>query len=104
MAHKTVKTKHETWLVKTNVDDILGNGAYGIVYNAFNAAGMNVAAKRIDTKTRQSLATAFKDLERLKQLEHPNVVEVLDLHEEAGKKELLSHSHAQNSRVSSLQL
>ena len=64
-----------------DVRNILGRGGYGTVYKAKDKNGITVAAKEID-KNPNSKA-ALKELEnciKQKQLNHENIVKILDIH------------------------
>ena len=57
--------------------DILGQGAFGIVFKGNDANYLTIAAKRIDGNKHPRILT--QDLERLKKLEHENVMKILDV-------------------------
>ena len=61
--------------------EVIGQGSYGVVYRAFDSAGNKIAAKRIDLAG-HSLPNIVRDIEKLKQLDHPNIVKVYDIHQE----------------------
>ena len=57
--------------------DVLGNGAFGIVFKGSDAKKNTIAAKRIDTTKHPRILT--QDLDRLMELDHPNVMKILDV-------------------------
>ncbi|KNC46237.1 CMGC/CDK/CDK5 protein kinase [Thecamonas trahens ATCC 50062] len=60
----------------------LGEGTYGVVYKAQNRqTGLIVALKRIrlDSEEQGVPCTAIREIALLKELKHPNVVELLDV-------------------------
>ena len=57
--------------------NVLGQGAFGIVYKGNNAKKIPVAAKRIDGNKHPRILT--QDLDRLMNLDHPNVMKILDV-------------------------
>ncbi|NXW46469.1 CDK3 kinase, partial [Nyctiprogne leucopyga] len=64
-----------------NVEKI-GEGTYGVVYKARNKhTGQLVALKkiRLDTETEGVPSTAIREISLLKELEHPNIVRLLDV-------------------------
>ena len=64
------------------LSQVIGQGAYGIVYKAEDIKGNKIAAKRIDTKRKHFLSNIIPDIENLKQLNHPNIVKVYHIHQE----------------------
>ncbi|XP_060677137.1 cyclin-dependent kinase 2 isoform X1 [Hemiscyllium ocellatum] len=60
----------------------IGEGTYGVVYKAKNKdTGEVVALKkiRLDTETEGVPSTAIREISLLKELSHPNIVELLDV-------------------------
>ena len=57
--------------------DILGQGAFGIVFKGTDTKKTTVAAKRIDGQKYPKILT--QDLNRLMKLDHPNVMKILDV-------------------------
>jgi serine/threonine protein kinase len=64
----------------------LGEGTYGVVYKAVDqVSGLIVAVKyiRLDAEDEGVPSTAIREISLLKELEHPNIVQLLDvLHED----------------------
>ena len=60
-----------------NQAEVLGQGAFGIVFKGNDTKGNSIAAKRIDAVKHPGILT--QDLERLMQLDHPNVIKILDV-------------------------
>ena len=67
--------------VTIKLKEFIGQGAYGVVYRAVYSKGNKVAAKRIDLDGRHSLPNNSTDVEKLKQLDHPNIVKVYDVYQ-----------------------
>ena len=64
--------------INTEYKEILGKGAYGVVYKATNGSNETVPAKTIDGKLHPRVFTP--DLEKLKSLQHKNIVRIFDFH------------------------
>ena len=62
-----------------NVATHIGSGAVGVVHTAADAAGKDVAAKRICGKDGYKMAKITKDLHKLLELKHPYIVEFYDV-------------------------
>ena len=75
-----LKTKRGTWYIDSHHRNIIGQGAYGIVYKATDSDGRPIAAKRVDTKDKRRLSKISTELEKLIGLDHPNIVGVFDVH------------------------
>ena len=60
-----------------NQKNVLGQGAFGIVYQGNDAKNIPVAAKRIDGDKHPKILT--QDLDRILQLDYPNVMKILDV-------------------------
>ena len=60
-----------------NQEQLLGSGAFGIVFKGSDAKKNPVAAKRIDGNLHPRVLS--QDLDRFLKLNHPNVVKILDL-------------------------
>ena len=71
--------KHLIKVKSYSVDprDVLGQGAFGIVYKGTYARKNTIAAKRIDGDKHPKVLT--QDLDRFLQLNHPNVMKILDV-------------------------
>ena len=72
----------DNWNIKGYSKQVKGQGAYGIVYKGHKDKGNKIAAKQINTKRKHSLPGILKDIERLKKLDHPNIVKVHDINQE----------------------
>ena len=72
----TFHVKHYTIGAK----DILGSGHFGIVYRAKDLEGKDIAAKRVDGRLHPKILD--QNLEVVLQLNHPNIVDVFDIHKE----------------------
>ena len=68
--------------ISSEFQGILGKGAYGLVYRATDSQGNKIAAKRIDTHDKYKLTEITADLGKLKELDHPNIGKVHDIHQE----------------------
>ena len=66
--------------INTDVQKIVGKGAYGIVFKATNSNNETVAAKTIDGKLHPRILT--QDLDKLIQLNHENVVRMLNFYQD----------------------
>ena len=78
-AVEIVETKRNRWTVETNVRNILGKGAYGIVYKAHGPDGNEMAAKAINEKYSKIVG---QDFEKLLDLTHDNLVKIFDVHQQ----------------------
>ena len=61
-----------------DTSQILGQGAFGVVFKGTGPKRNIIAAKRIDGKQHPRILT--QDLDRFLQLDHPNIVKILDTH------------------------
>ena len=73
----TMKTQRGTR--KIPYIEVIGQGAYGIVYKGTDEKGNTIAAKRIDFRPINQHATRLKNL---LDLDHPNIVKYFDIHNE----------------------
>ena len=60
-----------------NPVEVLGKGAFGIVYKGIDAKKNTIAAKQIDGNEHPEILTS--DLDRLMKLDNPNVMKILDV-------------------------
>jgi serine/threonine protein kinase len=63
-------------------DEKIGEGTYGVVYKAVQkSTGMQVAMKKIRLETEEEgvPSTAIREISLLRELDHPNVVKLMDL-------------------------
>ena len=78
-------TNRDSWQVGeyiVHAREVIGKGAYGIVYKATNSRHETIAAKRIDVSDPKKMALVTKDLDRLLKLDHPNILKVFDVIED----------------------
>ena len=79
------KGKTSIWKVNgytVNPKDVIGKGAYGIVYNGKSSKKESVAAKMIDGKQHPRIAD--QNFDKILQLNHPNIVKIFDIeHQDA---------------------
>ena len=68
------KIKVKSYLIDQR--EILGQGAFGIVFKGDDAKKTKIAAKRIDGNDHPRILT--QDLNKLLELDHPNVLKILD--------------------------
>ena len=81
MAHSTIPEAKGNFLkVKSysiNQAEVLGKGAFGIVYKGIDIKKNTIAAKQIDVKEHPRILT--QDLDKFLYLDHPNVMKILDV-------------------------
>ena len=66
-----------------NQQNVLGTGAFGVVFKGTDAKKNTIAAKRIDGNVHPRILE--QDLDRFLDLDHPNVMKILDVHVEKDK-------------------
>ena len=71
-----IVTDRNIWKVNTTVHNIIGKGAYGIVYKSTHEKYKEIAAKSITGTTHWLLS---QNVDRLLQLDHENVVKIYDI-------------------------
>ena len=77
---RTIKGKTATWKINTytiNSKDVIGKGAYGIVYKGKDGKKGTVAAKAIDGKLHPRILD--QSFDALLQLNHGNIVKIFDI-------------------------
>ena len=74
----TISTKTFSWEINTSVYNIIGKGAYGIVYKSSHKKYGEIAAKSIAGTTHKLLS---QNVERLLDLNHENIVRIYDIHQ-----------------------
>ena len=74
--------KHRSSIIKVktysiNQSQLLGSGAFGVVFKGTDAKKNTIAAKRIDGNDHPRILT--QDFERFLQIDHTNVMKILDV-------------------------
>ena len=77
MAEVQIETTLGTWKINTHPRNIVGKGAYGIVYKGTGEDGTEIAAKSLDPE-KQTKVDILK-LQKPLHLQHPNVVKIFDI-------------------------
>ena len=77
MAQVKINTKKNTWTINTHPGNIIGKGAYGIIYKGTDGNGREIAAKSFVEEKHSKISK--EDLEKLLQINHPNIVTVYDM-------------------------
>ena len=67
-----------SWKINTSLNNILGKGAYGIVYKAKDKDEETFAVKTIDGKLHPRILT--QNVNKFLELSHPNIVKICDIH------------------------
>ena len=75
---------------------VIEQGTYGIVYEGHDDKGNKIASKWIYTKRNRSMRGILKDIERMRKLDHPNIVKVYDAHQEGSVVWIFMQLCAQN--------
>ena len=79
-------SRSDNWIIKDHTvysKHIIGQGGYGIVYKGHDGKGNKIAARRIDVKRKLKISSNItRDIEHLKRLNHPNIVQVYDIYQE----------------------
>ena len=78
-SNKSTAGKHLLEVKSYSIDqaEVLGQGAFGIVYKGTDRKENTIAAKRIDGNAHPRILT--QDLDRFQQLDHQNVMKILDV-------------------------
>ena len=80
MADKIVRSRNHVWRINTSFHNILGQGAFGIVYKTWNENEETFAVKRIDGERHPRVLS--QNLNKLLQLDHENIVKIFDICQE----------------------
>ena len=60
-----------------SINQVLGQGAFGVIYKGSDGQKNNIAAKQIDGNIHPRVLT--QDLDRLMKLDHPNLMKIFDV-------------------------
>ena len=77
MADKIVRSRKHAWRINANFCNILGKGAYGIVFKTWNDEGDVFAVKSIDGE--QNPRVLHQNFDKLLKLNHKNIVKIIDI-------------------------
>ena len=80
MADKIVRSRNHVWRINSHFHNILGQGAFWIVYKTWNENGETFAVKRIDEEQHPRILS--QNLDTLLQLDHENIVKIFDICQE----------------------
>ena len=84
MSQQEFTNKTELWEIKgykINPEVVPAQGDYGVIYQAVDSEGNKIAVKNKDIGGKHKLPNIIKDEEKLKHLNHPNIVKVYDIHQ-----------------------
>ena len=79
MEKDILKVPVDQFIINTNFRNIIGKGAYGIVYTGTGPNKQKIAAKTINGKLPRILR---EDVSKLTRLNHKNIVEIFEFHEQ----------------------
>ena len=77
MADKILRSEKHEWRISPSFHNILGQSAYGMVHKTWNEEGEIFAVKRIDGE--QHPRVLHQNLDKLLQLDHENIVKIIDI-------------------------
>ena len=80
MSEVEITTATGTWRVNTHLKNIIGRGAYGLIYKGTNNKDETIAAKTINGADHRKIFN--QDLEKLLTLDHTNVVKIFDINQQ----------------------
>ena len=77
MAQVKINTKRNIWRIHTHPQNIIGKGAYGIIYKGRDDKGRDIAAKSFLEDKQSKMSKG--DLEKLLNINHRNIITVYDI-------------------------
>ena len=77
MAQVKIHTKKNIWRIHIHPQNIIGKGAYGIIYKGTDDNGREIAAKSFVNDKHSKIS--IEDLEKLLDIKHQNIVTVYDI-------------------------